>query len=365
MKPNLFHTFFIGVAFLFFGLNASAQYTETFESQTPYVKSFVSNGQPFTLTNAFTIYSSRNGIGYNGSNRFVDNISNPAANQINAIKTTDGKLFNVRNMWLFTSTDGGNNPSSNGSLLITGKVNGITIFSFTKTVGFNNSYGHDNGFGFLDFTNESGTDYSPFQIDELSIQLQGAFNYIALDNFTWTESVVLPVSVISFGGHYQNGKVQLNWQTSCESNSSHFIIEKSANGAQYHPVAQVKGAGFCSVLTRYSAEDLSPGEGTNFYRLIAVDFDGKKKNHGVIMIKNQLAISGSTLYPNPATGNTITLRGSAQLVGKLYTVIDMGGKIHKSGIVSGSSQSISISGIPAGNYILKLSDGQTFQWIKN
>ena len=355
----------LSCAMLFLAIGSSAQYTETFETQTPYINSFNSNGQAFTLTNAFAIYSSRNGIGYNNSNRFIDNMNSSTKNQSNSITTSDAAIITVQNFWIFASIDGGNNPSGNGSLIITGKLNGVAAFTITKTAGFNTSYGANNGFTYINLVSEGGIDYSNFPINEISFQVQGNFNYIAIDNFTWTPSAVLPVSVIDFSGNYQSGKVLLNWTTSCESNSSHFLIERSSNGTDFKSIASVKGAGNCSTITKYQTADENPGYGNNYYRLVAVDYDGKIKIHGTVLIKNQAGPLSMGIYPNPSSGNSITLKGGNNLMGKLYTIIDMNGKILQNGIISGSSQSINITSFSKGNYILKLSDGQAIQWIKN
>ena len=127
MKFLFTKTFLIGCVMVLLTLGVRAQYTETFESLTPNVNTFTSNEQAFTMTNPFSIYSSRNGIGYDGSNRFVDNINSTGKNQANTISTTDTKLFTVQNFWIFTSIDGGNNPSASGSLIITGKINGVVV----------------------------------------------------------------------------------------------------------------------------------------------------------------------------------------------------------------------------------------------
>lgn len=365
MKFLFTKPFLIGCVLLFMAAGSRAQYTETFETQTPYISSFNSNGQPFTLTNAFAIYSSRNGIGYGGSKRFIDNINSSVKNQLNSITSSDAKLFTVQNFWIFTAIDGGNNPSSNGSIIITGKINGVVVFSLTKTVGFNNSFGVNDGFTYINLATEGGMNYSNTSINEISFQLQGNFNYMAVDNFTWTKAAVLPVTVIDFSGNYQSGKISLNWNTSCESNSSHFLVERSTNGIDFKIIANVKGAGNCSTLTKYHAIDENPVSGNNYYRLVAVDFDGKSKNHGVVLIKNQSGYFSTGLYPNPSSGNSITLKGGNNLMGKLYTIIDISGKVLENGIISGSSQSINISSFSKGNYILKLSDGQAIQWIKN
>ena len=365
MKSLFTKTLVPGFFLLLLTVGAKAQTTETFENQTPNIKSFNSNGQPFTLTNAFAIFSSRNGIGYNGSRRFIDNVTSPVMNQLNSIKTTDAKLFTVQNFWLFTSVDEGENPSGNGSMVITGKLNGTDVFTITKTLGFNGSYGANDGFTYLDLTSEGGANYSGYAINEISFQLQGNFNYLAIDNFTWSSATVLPVSVINFSGNYQAGKTLLNWQTSCESNSSHFLIERSSDGVNYKTVSSVEGAGNCNKLTRYNLVDENPGSGNNYYRLVAVDFDGRRKQHGVVLIRNQAGVVSTGIYPNPANGTSITLKGANNLIGKLYTIIDMSGKITGNGIISGSSQSINISSLSRGNYLLKLSDGQTIQWVKN
>ena len=346
-------------------VGARAQYTETFETQNPYINSFISNGQQFTLTNKFFIYSSRNGIGFAGSNRFIDNFNSNEKNQLNSIVSTDEKLFTVQDFWMFIASDGGNNPSSDGSLIITGKKNGVVVFTITKTVGFNNSFAADDGFTKINLVTEGGIDNSNISINEISFQLQGNFNYMGIDNFTWSNAAILPVSVIDFSGNYQSGKVSLNWKTSCEINASHFIIEKSTNGINYKAITNVKAAGNCATITSYNSIDASPVTGNNYYRLVSVDFDGKREIHGIVLIKNQAGNLSTGIYPNPSSGNTITLKGGNNLMGKLYTIIDINGKILENGIVSGSSQSINIASFSKGNYILKLSDGQVIQWIKN
>ena len=344
--------------------SAQAQFTETFETQTPYIATFKSQEQTFTLTNSFAIFSSRNGIGFNRSKRFIDNSNSTATNQSNSIKTTDGKLFSVQNFWIFTSIDGGDNPSGDGSIVITGKINGVTVFTFTKNAGFNNSYGSNDGFAYVDFSSIGGSDYAGYSINEIEIQLQGNFNYIAIDNFTWTSSIVLPVSVINFSGHSQAGKIHLDWQTSCESNSSHFVIERSSDGVNYISIDRLEGAGYCNTITKYESIDKTPVAGNNFYRLIAVDFDGRRKQHGVVLIKMKEGNVSPGVYPNPVRGNSITLKGGNNLIGKLYIILDMNGRVAGNGIISGSSQSINIESLSRGNYILKMSDGQAIQWIK-
>ena len=357
------------VAFLMFAFAAfsvNAQYTETFEAQTPYVNTFISNGQDFSLTGAFNIYSSRNGIGYQESNRFVDNINSTGTNQINSIKTSDGIQFSVKNLWLFTSADGGNNPSTNGSIIIKGKRAGVTVFTITMTSGFNGSFGANTGFAYLDFSTLGGVDNSNTAIDEIEFQLQGNFNYLAIDNFSWAPQLILPVTLLSYSATLQpSGEVLLNWQTSSESNTSNFVVERSSDAVNFKPIANVKAAGSSHGNIDYSAIDATPLDGINYYRLLGYDIDGKMKQLGIKAIKNSRDNNHASVYPNPATGNSIHVKLVSANTSNLYIIADVSGKIVKTGIINSSRQPVNISQLAAGSYIMKLSDGQVIRWVKN
>lgn len=363
MKTHFLKLAVFSVMLFFAGLSANAQTTETFESQVPDVNYFLSGGLTFSLTNAFKIYSSRNGIGYNQSHRFVDNKSNPGLNQVNAIKS-DGTIFSVKNLWLFVSTDGGSNPSTDGSLIIRGKRAGSVIFTITKTAGFNGSFGANNGFAYVNFVTEGAADYSTQLIDEVEFQLQGNFNYLGIDNFTWQTDVVLPTSLVSYSASLQNGKVSLNWKTSSESNSGYFVVERSGDGTNFKPLTKLRAAGTSSKAIDYKTYDENPLTGTNYYRLSATDLDGKSRIVGIELIKNNAMNRGACVYPNPVKGTKITLELGAGAVPRLYIIADISGKIVKTGIISSNKQPLNIASLASGSYVIKLSDGQVIQWVK-
>ncbi len=151
----------------------------------------------FTLTNKFFI---QNVAGYGvqsanppttpatGSNFYIDNFANQATNQVNSIKTTNKGLFAVKSLWAYPSsiTDGGQ-PTNNGTLTFTGKKNGTTVYTFTKSGIFQaavNLGANYNGFSYVDFS--VGTDNSNTLIDELEISLGSTYKYLAIDNFAFT-----------------------------------------------------------------------------------------------------------------------------------------------------------------------------------
>lgn len=346
---------------------AKAQYTETFENPPNGATVINSNGQSFTLTNSFEIFSSRAGYGYNGSKGFVDNSTNPALNQINSIKSTDGALFTVKNLWLYLSTNGGLNPSSDGSVIITGLKGGVPQYTINLTTGFSTSFVPNNGFGYFDFTNAGGSDNSNINIDELQFQIQGNFNYIALDNFTWAPFSTLPITMVSYNASLQpDGKVNLSWQTAYENNTSKFIIEKSTDAVNYKEVGSVAAAGNSSITKNYEFIDVSPSVGTNYYRLDEIDMDGAKKQLGIRAITITTNVNTAVVYPNPVTGSSFTL--SSQLpstIQNTYILTDLSGKIIQRGYINSTRQQVNVSQLSPGFYTIKLSDGEVIPWIKN
>ncbi len=367
MKTTLIKLAFAICLFTFLSASTSAQYTETFESQVPYVSSFTSNGQPFTLTNSFSIFSSRSGFGYQHSNRFIDNGNNVALNQTDAIKTSDSRLFNMKSLWLYASVDGGSNPSTDGSIIIKGKLAGVVKFTIAKTTGFSTSFVPDNGFTYINFATENGVNNSNINIDEIEFHLQGNFNYVAIDNFTWTPLAVLPLSLVSYTASLQpDGKVKLNWQTASENNVSQFIISKSNDGRNFEKQVALAASGSSSVTANYGFVDNSPFQGIYYYRLEQVDLNGSVKNLGIKTVVIANRFSGPTVFPNPSRGESITLRSIiSPNTPNTYLISDLAGRIVRKGNVTSQEQTLDVSGLSAGKYSIVLSNGNIINWIKN
>jgi len=110
--------------------------------------------------------------------------------------------------------------------------------------------------------------------------------------------LIMPVSLTSFQGNLNNGKVYLTWSTSHEANSSHFIIEKSIDGSSYKSIGQVKSG---SASRKYSYIDNTELGKVNYYRLQHVDYDGKTAYSRVLIIRNDIGTMIMNISPNPIT----------------------------------------------------------------
>jgi hypothetical protein len=88
-----------------------------------------------------------------------------------------------------------------------------------------------------------------------------------------TTTATLPVKLVSWEATVANNKVNLQWKTGSEINASHFVVERSADGRDFSPVATTQAAGNSTVGKAYSIVDHQPLYGKSYYRLKMVDKD--------------------------------------------------------------------------------------------
>jgi hypothetical protein len=99
-------------------------------------------------------------------------------------------------------------------------------------------------------------------------------------------SFLLPVNLLTFTARPNGNDVLLNWQTSAETNSHNFEVERSFDGLNFIPVRKVAAAGNSNITILYSVSDISAGKsGRNlFYRLKLTDRDGAISYSAVVLV---------------------------------------------------------------------------------
>ncbi len=113
----------------------------------------------------------------------------------------------------------------------------------------------------------------------------------------------LPVEFISFLLRCEGSgsTVVLDWSTASEYNSSHFIIQRSADGLSWTDIGNVPAAVNSTEVKNYSYTDLQPLSSRALYRIAQYDIDGR-----VQYTPLRRADCGSNLsftaWPNPVTG---------------------------------------------------------------
>ncbi len=108
----------------------------------------------------------------------------------------------------------------------------------------------------------------------------------------------LPVQFLLFNTQCNTNRVDINWKTATEQNSSHFDVQRSDNSSNWVTIGKVQAAGNSNGERSYSFTDSKPLPGTAFYRIAEVDIDSRV--HYTSIIKNECGqIDTWKVWPNP------------------------------------------------------------------
>ena len=167
---------------------------------------------------------------------------------------------------------------------------------------------------------------------------------------------VLPVELTAFTGACAGGKPALRWSTASERNSSHFTVQRSADGHHWEDVGEVPAAGDSQAHIDYYWEDPQPRtEPTVLYRLRQVDLDGASEVFDAVSVQCSTASTELLAYPNPAA-HRVWLQLPAGTAEHSIDVLDLRGCIqytrHSSS--SDATDPIDLSGLGRGAYVLVL-----------
>ena len=110
---------------------------------------------------------------------------------------------------------------------------------------------------------------------------------------------VVPLVIKNYELKIKNEGVVNKWITLNEINVSHFNVQRSSNGIEFNTVQQTAAKN--NAYNEYSITDLQPLNGTSYYRIEAVDKDGKITYSKTEKIQLKIENEQLTIYPNPAT----------------------------------------------------------------
>jgi len=88
-----------------------------------------------------------------------------------------------------------------------------------------------------------------------------------------SKTAPLPVELVSFNPQCDKDGVVIRWQTATEINAAYFSLEKSVNGIDFSPIAQINAQGNSNNLVNYQFIDQN-SNGISYYRLVQYDFNG-------------------------------------------------------------------------------------------
>jgi len=113
--------------------------------------------------------------------------------------------------------------------------------------------------------------------------------------------LVLPIELISFTASCDGNSVDVKWTTASERNNDYFILERSYDAVNFSEITRIAGAGNSIEENNYAYTDYEYYGGEMYYRLLQVDYDGKRSASEIIVVKcsdNELEPS-IAVFPNP------------------------------------------------------------------
>ncbi|KAA3436100.1 T9SS type A sorting domain-containing protein [Rufibacter hautae] len=168
----------------------------------------------------------------------------------------------------------------------------------------------------------------------------------------------LPVTLTSFTAKAQKEGVLLNWTTAAEKDNDFFQVERSMDGRNFSAIGQVKGNGNSNVRVDYSFLDGKFLNGTAYYRLKQVDYDGKFEYSKTVAVQTKAVAATQVMvkaYPNPTTDMAhldLTSLSSSTVIIRVYALDSRLLKTQE--VQGGSVQTLDLTKFAAGTYLLKI-----------
>jgi hypothetical protein len=181
---------------------------------------------------------------------------------------------------------------------------------------------------------------------------------------------VTPALMLSFTGVVNQGTNidgQLTWVTENETSAKWFVVERSETGTSFDSIGLVMCDNNAN-MTTYNYVDGRLMSGSNFYRLREVDNDGVVRYSKIISLDNTSVAAKMQVYPNPASGIVnfaVNSHSGDQVSVKIYNLAGVLVAARDQEVAAGlSQQSIAVSNLKTGSYILKVTGKQGMQFTQ-
>lgn len=179
--------------------------------------------------------------------------------------------------------------------------------------------------------------------------LSNTISNLALNEVTLASALApLPLTWLSFTATKQNTAVLLQWSTANEINTKDFTVQYSIDGIRWNNLTMLLKNTGTSNTHAYSYIHANPEKGTNYYRIVQTDMDGRGSQSIIRTVK--FAANNSSFYvlTNPVK-NTIQVQVNTAMALSLYSA---DGKMLLQKQFNAGPQNIDVSKYAKGIYLL-------------
>ena len=171
-------------------------------------------------------------------------------------------------------------------------------------------------------------------------------------------SCIYPVGVlvdsrISLNATLQNNSARLSWSANEPENITGYNVEFSTDGERWQAIAFIPKDNTAGSFKKYIYLHEEMREGANYYRIAQLSASGEK-NFSSVKVLNTKTTNKITIGPNPVKDVIYFYNKTSS--SKLFAqIFDRSGKLIYSTVVMPDQQSINISQLSRGSFVLKLS----------
>jgi hypothetical protein len=173
-------------------------------------------------------------------------------------------------------------------------------------------------------------------------------------------NIGLPVTLSSFEAQYTGQTVQLDWQTTQETNNAGFEIQIAQADLQFQTLGFVQGMGTTSEPMSYSFAASDFQNGINYFRLKQIDLDGVYAFSPTVAV----FVDDARLQIKPTLVSDFLEVDNMGLGVAKYQIISLDAKILQSGDMPEGRSRIAVQNLPSGLYLFKVSGENNTQLLK-
>ena len=163
---------------------------------------------------------------------------------------------------------------------------------------------------------------------------------------------VLPVTWINTNADFQNNAVDLSWRVGENENTSGYDVQSGTDGEHWNTIAHINSSGATTEKTYYYT-DHNFQSGSIYYRIVQYDFSGKKS---FSQIRRVTTVSDNKIYIGPNPAKDVLYVYNRNNNSKYFAqIFDRDGRQVSSSVLNNGEQTISISQLQRGVFVLRLS----------
>jgi hypothetical protein len=227
---------------------------------------------------------------------------------------------------------------------------GITQYS--NALAEENGTLSDNISGTHTYITPSNVDVIPYDNGYYAEYQVSNFSEFWINNGGTGQNQPLPMVLGQFTVTKNNTTALLHWTTLQETNTDHFVIERSTDGINYVVIGTLGASGNTTIVTKYQFTDNQIATGVNYYRIKTIDKDAKFSLSPVRSINNINNDFTISMLPNPVTKGVVYINTSVNC--QRIEVRDATGRLIKTAIAKGTQNQLPVQQLSKGMYFVTI-----------